>query len=354
MAHPPIHSTHSYQPCYLSNLLEDNQKPIIKTNLWKDLPWNWKACSNSTLSSTDHSSGKGVKLARSWTALSKSCLCQKSIPRACSALYPYFSLEIWMYSSTAKEKAFSHTLYFQNKFFLFWTYVLRSWYAATATTRGGLSRDIALSGALRRGGRSIRFIGHRKKVKSGIVPGYTQRHFIRLRNIIITRLFAVTRNTHGFPRCRTELRPGSLFPPWWCPPSLHPSCPRGLCHHERSAPTPTSSHCRHRCRWRKRRRCCGRPGCSRRGTPWWGRWAGARFTSLTGAATGKAATGWCCLDCLVGWRRARKGAVDAPKVATRDTPKDDRLSTAMNQKYCPLHDRGLPWLKKSLPSELWS
>lgn len=53
---------------------------------WKLLPWNWNACSNSTLSSTVHSSGKGVKLARSMTARSRSCLCQNSIPRACSPL----------------------------------------------------------------------------------------------------------------------------------------------------------------------------------------------------------------------------------------------------------------------------
>src|SRR4029434_8881447 len=39
---------------------------------WKLLPWKLKACSNSTLSSTVHSSGKGVKLARSASDFSTS------------------------------------------------------------------------------------------------------------------------------------------------------------------------------------------------------------------------------------------------------------------------------------------
>ena len=49
---------------------------------WKDLPWKLKACSNNTLSSTVHSSGKGVKLARSVRARSTLCLCQNNIPSA--------------------------------------------------------------------------------------------------------------------------------------------------------------------------------------------------------------------------------------------------------------------------------
>ena len=50
--------------------------------LWKLLPWKLKACSNRTLSSTVHSSGKGVKLGRSARDFSMLCLCQKSIPKA--------------------------------------------------------------------------------------------------------------------------------------------------------------------------------------------------------------------------------------------------------------------------------
>lgn len=49
---------------------------------WKLLPWKLKACSNSTLSSTVHSSGKGVKFARSASERSTSCLCHNNIPRA--------------------------------------------------------------------------------------------------------------------------------------------------------------------------------------------------------------------------------------------------------------------------------
>ena len=49
---------------------------------WKDLPWKLKACSNNTLSSTVHSSGKGVKLARSVRARSTLCLCQNNMPSA--------------------------------------------------------------------------------------------------------------------------------------------------------------------------------------------------------------------------------------------------------------------------------
>lgn len=48
----------------------------------KLLPWKLKACSKRTLSSTVHSSGKGVKLARSAKDFSTSCLCHSSIPRA--------------------------------------------------------------------------------------------------------------------------------------------------------------------------------------------------------------------------------------------------------------------------------
>lgn len=51
--------------------------------LWKLLPWKLKACSNKTLSSTVHSSGKGVKLGRSASDFSMLCLCQNSIPKAC-------------------------------------------------------------------------------------------------------------------------------------------------------------------------------------------------------------------------------------------------------------------------------
>lgn len=50
--------------------------------LWKVFPWKLKACSNKTLSSTVHSSGKGVKLGKSANDFSILCLCQKSIPRA--------------------------------------------------------------------------------------------------------------------------------------------------------------------------------------------------------------------------------------------------------------------------------
>lgn len=106
---------------------------------WKLLPWKLKACSNRTLSSTVHSSGNGVKLARSASERSTSCLCHSNMPRAwgerqdrdrvrqagtgttrerhkqweqketcwcssavrtCSMLYPCFSLAIRMYSST--------------------------------------------------------------------------------------------------------------------------------------------------------------------------------------------------------------------------------------------------------------
>lgn len=49
---------------------------------WKLLPWKLKACSNSTLSSTVHSSGKGVKFARSASERSTSCLCHNNMPRA--------------------------------------------------------------------------------------------------------------------------------------------------------------------------------------------------------------------------------------------------------------------------------
>lgn len=48
----------------------------------KLLPWQLKACSKSTLSSSDHSSGKGVKLPRSARDFSTSCLCHSSIPSA--------------------------------------------------------------------------------------------------------------------------------------------------------------------------------------------------------------------------------------------------------------------------------
>nr|XP_041567998.1 N-alpha-acetyltransferase 40 isoform X2 [Taeniopygia guttata] len=51
----------------------------------KLLPWKLKACSNSTLSSTVHSSGKGVKLAKSARDFSTSCLCHSSMPSACRA-----------------------------------------------------------------------------------------------------------------------------------------------------------------------------------------------------------------------------------------------------------------------------
>ena len=51
---------------------------------WKLLPWKLKACSNRTLSSTVHSSGNGVKLGRSARDFSMLCLCQKSMPSACS------------------------------------------------------------------------------------------------------------------------------------------------------------------------------------------------------------------------------------------------------------------------------
>lgn len=104
---------------------------------WKLLPWKLKACSNNTLSSTVHSSGNGVKLARSASERSTSCLCHNNMPRAwrnkgdedrvrqpgtetrqkkekekdfilvcstCSMLYPCFSLAIRMYSSTWKRR----------------------------------------------------------------------------------------------------------------------------------------------------------------------------------------------------------------------------------------------------------
>lgn len=50
--------------------------------LWKLFPWKLKACSNKTLSSTVHSSGKGVKLGKSARAFSMLCLCQNNIPNA--------------------------------------------------------------------------------------------------------------------------------------------------------------------------------------------------------------------------------------------------------------------------------
>lgn len=50
---------------------------------WKLLPWKPKACSNMTLSSVLHSSGKGVKLAKSASERSTSCLCHNNMPRAC-------------------------------------------------------------------------------------------------------------------------------------------------------------------------------------------------------------------------------------------------------------------------------
>lgn len=50
--------------------------------LWKLFPWKLKACSNRTLSSTVHSSGKGVKFGRSARDFSMLCLCQNNMPSA--------------------------------------------------------------------------------------------------------------------------------------------------------------------------------------------------------------------------------------------------------------------------------
>lgn len=50
--------------------------------LWKLFPWKLKACSKRTLSSTVHSSGKGVKFGRSARDFSMLCLCQNNMPSA--------------------------------------------------------------------------------------------------------------------------------------------------------------------------------------------------------------------------------------------------------------------------------
>jgi len=65
-----------------------NAKHTICRIRWKLLPWKLNACSNSTLSSTVHSSGNGVKFGRSASAFSKLCLCQNSMPSACIKQWP--------------------------------------------------------------------------------------------------------------------------------------------------------------------------------------------------------------------------------------------------------------------------
>ena len=77
---------------------------------WKLFPWKLKACSKRTLSSTVHSSGNGVKLARSVKALSMLCLCQKSIPNACK----YYKIPLTM-ESFGPQKSFCMNI---NVFFL--------------------------------------------------------------------------------------------------------------------------------------------------------------------------------------------------------------------------------------------
>lgn len=61
----------------------NHYKHTICRMRWKLLPWKLNACSNSTLSSTVHSSGNGVKFGRSARAFSKLCLCQNNMPSAC-------------------------------------------------------------------------------------------------------------------------------------------------------------------------------------------------------------------------------------------------------------------------------
>lgn len=74
---------------------------------WKLLPWKLKACSNSTLSSTVHSSGNGVKLAKSASERSTSCLCHSNMPRAWMYRFIYnTSLTL----TRGKEKLFTVSL----------------------------------------------------------------------------------------------------------------------------------------------------------------------------------------------------------------------------------------------------
>ena len=85
--------------------------------LWKLLPWKLKACSKSTLSSTVHSSGNGVKLARSAKDLSMLCLCQNNIPRACNVQCLCYCCPLFQNTGLHTNKYSIIEIYRKNDFF---------------------------------------------------------------------------------------------------------------------------------------------------------------------------------------------------------------------------------------------